>query len=72
MGERCICPDYDLRGREYEVWTDGSRGSGGYPNWWLAGGHKPGWVLTEDDFDPALTNSEVTKISEYVYDRLAG
>lgn len=72
MTERCICEDYEIRGKPYEVWTDGTR-SGDYPNWWLtADHHKPGWVLTEDDFEPRLTDKEVKAISEYVYDRLVG
>lgn len=72
MAERLLWSDYELRGREYEVWTDGSWGSGGFPNWWLAGGHKPGWVLGDDDFDPPLTEKEIQAISEAVYDNVAG
>jgi hypothetical protein len=71
MTERCICQDYELRGREYEIWTDGSR-CGDYPNWWLAGGHKPGWVITEDDFEPKLSEEEIRAISEYVYEWVSG
>lgn len=72
MRERCIFPDYELRGREYEVWTNGHCNPGEYPQWWLAGGHKPGWILDEDDFDPKLTAEEIRKISEAVYDYLVG
>lgn len=69
--DRCLFDDYELRGLEYEVWTDGTR-NGDYPNWWLTGGHKPGWVLTENDFEPKLTDAEIHKISEAVYDHVAG
>lgn len=72
MTDRCICEDYELRGYTYEVWYDGTWGSGGYPNWWLQGGHKPGRVLTEHDFDPELTEKEITAISELAHGRLAG
>jgi len=65
MAERLITEDYELRGQTYEVWVDGSW-NGDFPNWWLSGGHKPGWVITEDDFDPPLTDAEVTAISQYV------
>jgi hypothetical protein len=72
MSERCLTTDYSLRGREdYEIWVDGSR-NGDYPNWWLTGGHKPGWVITQDDFDPPLTAKEIRQISEYCYDRMSG
>jgi len=62
MSERCIKDDVDLRGLTYALWIDGSR------NWWLSGGHKPGWVLTEDDFDPPLTDKELQPIFDYVND----
>jgi len=71
MSERCICQDYVLRGLDYDIWCDGGW-SDGYPNWWLSGGHKPGWALTPDDFDPPLTNSEVQEISDYARDTIIG
>ena len=67
--ERCLCDDYEVRGIEYGLWIDGSR-NGDYPNWWLTDGHKPGWVVTEDDFEPKLTDKEINAISEYVLARV--
>ena len=62
MSERCIHDDWELRNLVYELWIDSSR------NWWLSGGHKPGWVLTEDDFDPPLTDKELQAIWDFVND----
>ena len=62
MSERCLSEDYTLRGHQYELWIDGDR------NWWLSGGHKPGWVLTESNFDPPLSNREIDTIGEYIHD----
>ena len=62
MSERCIHDDWELRNLVYELWIDSSR------NWWLSGGHKPGWVLTEVDFDPPLTDKELQAIWDFVND----
>lgn len=72
MSDLLIFDEYMIRGKPYEVWSDGSR-LGDYPNWWLcADHHKPGWALTETDFDPPLTMDEIQHISEAVYDYYAG
>jgi hypothetical protein len=69
MTEHCISPDYELRGKSYELWTDGTWQSGGYPNWWLSDGKQS---VDESDFEPPLSHKELRQICEYAYDRLSG
>jgi hypothetical protein len=75
MAERCIFRDYQLRGAAFEVWADGSCQPGMYPNWWLATDDVATaakfkvpvrTVLTGEEFDPPLTQKEITAIGEAV------
>ncbi len=61
MTERCLCPDFELRGQVYEVWTDSSNPS----NRMLADPRKREVVDTDHAFDPPLTNDELLSIYDY-------
>jgi hypothetical protein len=58
MPERCLCPDYELRGQVYEIWTD----SAGRV---LVDPRKREVVDTDHAFDPPLTNEELLGIYDY-------
>lgn len=72
MSERCLTEDYELRGHEVEVWRE----DGG---WWLAArephasalGVPADTVLACEEFKPPLTDAEVRRIDDYVFDRLS-
>lgn len=76
MRDRCVSPDYDVRGQPFELWTDGWSNPGMYPNWWLVRSDDtkgfPGLpertVLTgeEAEFDPPLSAREVEAIGDSV------
>jgi hypothetical protein len=56
--DRCLCPDYELRGRTYEIWNDGSTRI-------LVDPRKREVVDTDHAFDPPLTNDELLGIYDY-------
>jgi len=58
--ERLLCPDFELRGEVYEIWTDSMNPS----NRMLADPRKRE-VVDTDDFDPPLTNEELLAIYDY-------
>ena len=75
MSERLLWPDYDIRGHEFEVWAE----NGPY-HWWLATdredvakacGVPVNTVLTGDEFSPPLTDKEIQRIYDAVYDYYA-
>lgn len=81
MADRCVFPDYELRGAAFEVWADGNCQPGMFPNWWLATEDAEvaekfkvavRTVLTEKDFDPPLTEKEITAIGQAVLDTYTG
>lgn len=54
----CLCPDYELRGQTYEIWSDnGER--------YLADPRKNMVVDTDHAFDPPLSNEELLGIYDY-------
>ena len=58
MSERCLCPDFELRGQTYEIWSDmGQR--------LLIDPRKNEVVDTDHAFDPPLTNDELLSIYDY-------
>lgn len=58
MSDRCLCPDFDLRGLTWEIWSDsdGRR---------LVDPRKREVVDTDRAFDPPLTNDELLAIYDY-------
>lgn len=58
MTERCRCPDFDLRGQEYEIWSD-------YDGNYLVDPRKREVVDTDHAFTPPLTNDELLSIYDY-------
>ena len=61
MTKSCLCPDFELRGRTYEVWTDSLNSS----NRVLVDPLKKKVVDTDHAFDPPLTNDELLRIYDY-------
>ena len=61
MTERCLCPDYELRGQTYEIWTDPMHPS----NRCLVDPRKNKVVDTDHAFDPPLSNDELLGIYDY-------
>lgn len=61
MSERCLCPDFELRGQTYEIWYDSSCTS----NRRLDDPRKNEVVDTDNAFDPPLTNDELLRIYDY-------
>jgi len=61
MSHHCVCPDYVLRGRTYEIWTDSSSPS----NRVLIDPRKREVVDTDNAFDPPLSNDELLGIYDY-------
>lgn len=61
MSERCLCPDFELRGQTYEIWTDSMNSS----NRCLVDPRKSEVVDTDHAFDPPLTNDELLDIYDY-------
>jgi len=58
MPSHCLCPDFELRGQTYEIWSDSA---GRY----LADPRKNKVVDTDHDFTPPLTNDELLSIYDY-------
>jgi hypothetical protein len=56
--ERCLCPDFELRGQEYEIWSEPG---GNY----LVDPRKREVVDTDHAFTPPLTNDELLSIYDY-------
>lgn len=58
MSDRCLCPDFELRGQTYEIWntTDGRT---------LVDRRTHTVVDTDRAFDPPLTNDELLAIYDY-------
>lgn len=61
MNERRLCPDFDLRGQSYEIWTDATSTS----NRCLVDPRKQEVVDTDHAFAPPLSNDELLAIYDY-------
>ena len=61
MADRCLCPDFELRGETYEIWTDGMSSA----NRLLVDPRRREVVDTDRAFDPPLTNDELLAIYDY-------
>lgn len=59
--DRCLCPDFELRGQIYEIWTDPMNSS----NRCLVDPRKREVVDTDYAFHPILTNEELLSIYDY-------
>lgn len=59
--DRCLCPDFELRGQRYEIWTDGTNSS----NRCLVDPRRREVVDTDHGFDPPLSNDELLAIYDY-------
>lgn len=59
--DRCLCPDFDLRGETWEIWTDPMNPS----NRCLVDRRKSEVVDTDHAFTPPLTNKELLSIYDY-------
>lgn len=55
-----LCPDFELRGRVYEVWTDST-----HPSNRMLADPRTREVVDTDAFDPPLTNEELLSIYDY-------
>lgn len=61
MSARCLCPDFELRGKTYEIWTNSSDPS----NRRLVDPASREEVDTDRDFTPRLSNDELLAIYDY-------
>lgn len=61
MSERCLCPDFELRGDTYEIWQDHTMVEGNY----LVNPRTRYVVDTDSEFTPPLTNDELFAIYDY-------
>lgn len=61
MTARCLCPDFELRGQTYEIWTNSSDPS----NRCLVDPRAREVVDTDCAFDPPLSNDELLAIYDY-------
>ena len=61
MSDHCLCPDFDLRGVVYEIWTSPCDPS----NRCLVDPRKREVVDTDHAFSPPLTNDELLAIYDY-------
>lgn len=61
MTERCLCPDFELRDRTYEIWSNSMDPS----NRCLVDPRKRELVDTDHGFDPPLSNDELLSIYDY-------
>ena len=61
MTDRCLCPDFELRGKVYEIWTDSMNSS----NRCLVDPRKKEVVDTDHAFQPSLSNDELLSIYDY-------
>lgn len=57
----CLCPDFELRGQTYEIWTDSMNLS----NRCLVDPRKNEVVDTDHAFDPPLSDDELLSIYDY-------
>lgn len=60
MNDRCLCPDFELRGQNYEIWTNPCCPS----NRRLVDPRVCEDVDT-DNFDPPLSNDELLAVYDY-------
>lgn len=58
VSDRCLCPDFELRGETWEIWNDGG-------SRYLVDPRKREVVDTDHAFDPPLTNDELLSIYDY-------
>jgi len=61
MSDRCLCPDFELRGQIYEIWTNPCCPS----NRRLVDPANREEVDTDRDFAPPLSNDELLAIYDY-------
>ena len=61
MTDCCLCPDFELRGQTYEIWTDSLHPH----NRRLVDPRKKEVVDTDHAFTPALMNDELLSIYDY-------
>jgi imidazolonepropionase-like amidohydrolase len=61
MSDRCLCPDFELRGETYEIHEDSMHPS----NRALVDRKTKFVVDTDHGFDPPLTNDELLAIYDY-------
>lgn len=61
MSDRCLCPDFELRGQTWEIWTDSTTRGGRL----LIDPRKREVVDTDRAFDPPLSNDELLAIYDY-------
>lgn len=61
MTDRCLCPDFELRGQIYEIWTDSTNQC----NRVLTDPRKRMVVDTDRAFNPPLSNEELLAIYDY-------
>lgn len=59
--EHCLCPDFELRGATWEIWTNPLCSS----NRRLVNPRTRCDVDTDREFDPPLTNEELLSIYDY-------
>ena len=61
MSDHCLCYNFELRGRVYEIWTDSQNQS----NRCLVDPRNNEVVDTDRAFDPPLSNDELLAIYDY-------
>lgn len=61
MTDRILCPDFELRGQTFEIWSN----SGDPSNRCLVDPRKREVVDTDHAFIPPLTNDELLAIYDY-------
>lgn len=61
MADRLLCPDFELRGQTFEIWSNSSDPS----NRALVDPRKREVVDTDHAFTPPLTNDELLAIYDY-------
>ena len=61
MSDRCLCSDFELRGQNYEIWSDSMHPS----NRCLIDPRKHEVVDTDHAFDPPLSNNELLSMYDY-------
>lgn len=58
VSDRCLCPDFELRGQVWEIWN-------GVDGRYLVDPRKNEVVDTDRAFDPPLDNDELLSIYDY-------
>lgn len=58
--EKCLCPDFELRGEVFEIWHDSTIVGGNY-----LVDPRTNSVVDTDAIKPALTNEELLEIYDY-------